>query len=111
MGAGQGKRGKRITKNRQEEEAKRHPETSVRQVTFKFAERVSKTLPERVPPPEKRFGRAVSFFLRPRFYHFLLAEERLKNWEKYAKAEDMVWKESATRWPKARPTKIVSSKS
>jgi hypothetical protein len=65
--------------------ARENPSTSARQVTFKFSELVTRDLPKCVPPPEKRTGRAISFFLRPRFYHYLPANERPSDWEKYAK--------------------------
>lgn len=64
--------------------AKAHPETSVRQVTIRFGEIVTKYLPACVEPPEKKAGRAVTFFLRPRLYHYLAENERPLNWEKYA---------------------------
>ena len=85
--------------------AKDHPETSVRQVTFKFAELVTKVLPACVPPPEKRFGRAVNFYLRPRFYHYLPAEQRPKDWEKSAKEDEIAWKEECEAMAKAKANK------
>lgn len=64
---------------------KDHPKTSVRQVTLKFAELVTKDKPDCVEALEKKSGRAFSFFLRPKFYHMLPENERPENWEKYAR--------------------------
>lgn len=85
--------------------ARDHPSTSVRQVTFKFSEVVTRILPECVPMPEKRFGRAVSFYLRPRFYHYLPAEERPNNWEKYAKEDELAWEEECHTLAKLKKSK------
>jgi len=65
--------------------ARDHPKTSVRQVAFKFSEVVTRVVPACAGAPEKRFGRAVSFFLRPRLNHYLPVEEQPKIWEKHAK--------------------------
>jgi len=72
---------------------KDHPETSLRQVTMKFSNITTKTLPACVPPPEKHAGRAFCFFLRPRYYHLLPEDERPDEWKKYAKEDEVVWKE------------------
>jgi len=73
--------------------ARDNPSTSIRQVTFKFSELVTRDLPPCVPAPEKRAGRAISFFLRPRFYFYLPPEERPSDWEKYAKIDERAWQE------------------
>ena len=64
---------------------KDHPKTSVRQVTLKFAELVTKEKPDCVETPEKKAGRAFNFFLRPKYYHLLPDDERPQNWKMYAK--------------------------
>lgn len=64
---------------------KDYPKTSVRQVTLKFAELVTKEKPDYVEALEKKAGRAFSFFLRPKYYHLLPEDERPENWEKYKK--------------------------
>lgn len=70
-----------------EEFAKETPSASIRQVTFKFGELVTKDCPPCITPVkrEKRSGRAFTFYLRPRFYHMVPEEMRPENWEKYAK--------------------------
>lgn len=70
-----------------------HPETSVRQVTFKFSEVTTRTLPGCVPEQEKKGGRAFMFYLRPRYYHLLPEGERPNDWEKYAQEDEILWKE------------------
>ena len=64
---------------------KDYPKTSVRQVTLKFAELVTKEKPDYVEALEKKAGRAFSFFLRPKYYHLLPDNERPDEWEKYKK--------------------------
>ena len=78
---------------------KDHPSVSIRQVTFKFAEITTKSLPECIPKPEKPKGkgRAFTFFLRPRFYHLLLPEQRPDDWEKYATQDELLWKEECQK--------------
>ena len=61
-----------------------YPKTSIRQVTMKFSEITTKELPKCIPQPEKAKGRAIHFFLRPRFYKLLSKESRPENWEKFA---------------------------
>ena len=85
--------------------ARDHPTTSVRQVTFKFSEVVTRVIPACAGAPEKRFGRAVSFYLRPRFYHYLPVEDRPKNWEKYAKEDELAWKEECQALAKIKKSK------
>jgi hypothetical protein len=67
--------------------ADEHPTISVRQVTIRLGEITTRELPACVKPPEKKNGRAFMFYLRPRFYKYLSADERPEEWEKYA-AED-----------------------
>jgi len=78
---------------------KDHPSVSIRQVTFKFAEITTKTLPGCIPKPEKTKGkgRAFTFFLRPRFYHLLPEDERPNDWEQYAKEDEILWKEECQK--------------
>merc|ERR1712048_1151433 len=72
---------------------KDHPLVSIRQVTLKFSELTTRHPPGCVPEPEKikGTGRAFLFFLRPRFYYLLPEKERPRNWEKYAKEDDISW--------------------
>ncbi len=76
-----------------------HPEASIRQVTFKFADLTTKDRPSCVPQPEKPKGkgRAFTFYLRPRFYHMLPEEERPKDWERYAKEDEVKWREECRK--------------
>lgn len=78
---------------------KDHPEVSIRQVTFKFADITTKYLPGCIPKPEKPKGkgRAFTFFLRPRFYHLLPENERPPEWEKYAKQDESLWDEECQK--------------
>lgn len=62
---------------------KDHPMTSIRQVTIKFSEVVTKDLPACISPPEKRSGRAFNFYLRPMYYYMLPESERPDEWEKH----------------------------
>lgn len=73
--------------------AEDNPSISVRQVTMKFSDITTRTLPGCVPPPEKKSGRAFLFFLRPRYYNSLSESERPDDWEKYAHEDDVLWKE------------------
>jgi hypothetical protein len=78
---------------------KDHPEVSIRQVTFKFADITTKDLPGCIPKPEKPKGkgRAFTFFLRPRFYHLIPENERPPEWEKYAKEDEILWEEECLK--------------
>lgn len=68
-----------------DEFVKDYPDTSNRQVTFKVAELTTKDKPACAPDPKRRDGpgRAVHFYLRPRFYHMLPEADRPEGWEKY----------------------------
>lgn len=70
-----------------------HPDISVRQVTMKFSDITTRTLPSWVPPPEKKSGRSFVFYLRARFYHLLLENERPNDWEKLAEEDEALWKQ------------------
>lgn len=78
-----------------QEYSKAHPAVSIRQVTFKFADITTKDRPECVPKSEKPKGkgRAFIFYLRPIFYHLLAKEERPEDWERYAKEDEVIYKE------------------
>jgi hypothetical protein len=73
--------------------AEEHPTVSVRQVTLKLGEITTKDLPGCVNAPEKKSGRAFMFYLRPRFYKYLPAEDRPQGWEKYAEIDENKHKE------------------
>lgn len=71
--------------------AEEHPTVSVRQVTLKLGEITTKEMPACVKPPDKKNGRAFMFYLRPRFYKFLPADERPEGWEKCAEIDERSW--------------------
>ena len=71
--------------------AEEHPTVSVRQVTLKLGEITTKDMPPCVKPPEKKQGRAFMFYLRPRFYKHLPADERPEGWERYAELDERAW--------------------
>lgn len=83
---GTGERMKLITQFAEE-----HPTVSVRQVTLKLGEITTKEMPACVKPSDKKTGRAFMFYLRPRFYKYLPAEERPDGWEKYAEMDEKAW--------------------
>jgi len=69
-----------------------YPDASVRQITLKFADIVTKVLPECVPPvTEKRKGKGTVFYLRPRMYRLLPAADRPDDWEAYTEEDEMLW--------------------
>lgn len=69
-----------------------YPDASVRQVTLKFADIVTKMLPECVPPvTEKRKGKGTVFYLRPRMYRLLPAQDRPDDWEAHNEEDEMLW--------------------
>merc|ERR1719491_1142831 len=68
-----------------------HPATSLRQVTVKFGEVTTKVAPAGITPPEKINGRAVSFFLRPKFYPVIPEEDRPEQWERHASEDEKLW--------------------
>mmetsp|Transcript_1510 Transcript_1510/g.2171 ORF Transcript_1510/g.2171 Transcript_1510/m.2171 type:complete len:1046 (-) Transcript_1510:64-3201(-) len=71
---------------------KDHPSVSVRQVTFKFAEITTKERPKCVLEPEKPKGkgRAFHFYLKPRYYKFLPEFDRPKDWERFARDDELL---------------------
>jgi len=73
----------------------RHPGTSARQAMIKFTEMTTKDRPTCVPLPGKKIGkgRAVFFYLRPRFYHMLPDAERPDGWEAESMADEVLWQE------------------
>lgn len=89
--------------------AEDYPSISVRQVTMKFGEITTRDVPGCVSPPEKKSGRAFLFFLRPKFYHELPEDERPEGWEKYAKEDELLWKEEkiAKKKEKAKRDQLV----
>jgi len=74
---------------------KDHPMTSIRQVTIKFSEVVTKDLPACIPPPEKRSGRAFNFYLRPMYYYMLPESERPDEWEKHMLEDEALSKQQS----------------
>jgi hypothetical protein len=73
-----------------------YPHISVRQVTIKFQEVTTRTMPSWMPVPEKK-GRAFMFYLRGRFYPLLPENERPANWEKYAAEDEALFKEEQVK--------------
>lgn len=90
-----------------DEFVKDYPDTSNRQVTFKVAELTTKDKPACAPDPKRRDGpgRAVHFFLRPRFYHMLPEAERPEGWEKHAKEDELAWQEEVRQEEDAKREK------
>ena len=75
-----------------------YPDSSVRQVTIKFGEVTVKKRPEcvneRPKEPIKRRGKGGVFYLRPRMYHLLPADEQPQcDWQKYADEDENIWEE------------------
>lgn len=68
-----------------------YPDISVRQVTFKFAEITTKDCPPGITPPEKKSGRAFQFYLRPRLYDRLPADDRPTDWERLMIDDEILW--------------------
>ena len=87
-----------------------HPSISVRQVTMKFSEITTRTMPSWMPVPEKK-GRAFMFYLRPRFYHLLPEDERPENWQKHASDDEVLWKEEKLQKEKEKNQKDEKMKS
>jgi hypothetical protein len=82
-----------------------YPDISVRQVTMKFSDITSKTLPSWIPPPEKKSGRSFMFYLRARFYHLLPENERPNDWEKLAEEDELLWKQEQLEKKKEKEQK------
>lgn len=70
-----------------------HPTISIRQVTIKLSEITTRDRPAWIPEPEKKQGRAFMFYLRPRFYKYLPANERPADWEALAEEDERKWQE------------------
>ena len=87
-----------------------NPAISVRQVTLKFSDITTRTMPACIPPPEKKSGRAFMFYLRPRFYKYLPEDERPENWEKYAAEDDALWKQEKIEKQKEKEQKAEKIK-
>jgi len=89
-----------------------HPEASNRQVTFKFSELTTKDRPACIAKPEKPKGkgRAITFYLRPRFYHMLPEEQRPKDWETYANEDELKWKEERRKEKELKDLKVQQMK-
>lgn len=81
-----------------------HPSISVRQVTIKFSEITTRTMPSWMPVPEKK-GRAFMFYLRGRFYHLLPEDERPENWQKYAEEDEALFKQEQLQKEKEKKQK------
>jgi len=85
---------------------KDHPVTSIRQVTLKFSLLVTKKIPGCVSEIEKKSaGRVFSFYLRPKFYRLLSAEERPANWAKYADEDEQLFQREAVKKEKENAKK------
>lgn len=83
-----------------------HPTISMRQVSMRLAEMTTKDRPACVPQPTGKTGRAVIFYLRPRYYKYLLPEDRPNEWELYAELDEVLWqKEENERLEKKAASK------
>jgi len=68
-----------------------HPLISMRQVSIKLADITTRNRPACVGPPTGKTGRAVVFYLRPRYYKYLRPEQRPPDWERYAEADEVLY--------------------
>lgn len=68
-----------------------HPTISMRQVNMKLAEITTRNRPDCVSEPRGKVGRAVTFYLRPRYYKYLEEDQRPRDWERYAEADEALW--------------------
>jgi hypothetical protein len=83
-----------------------HPTVSMRQVSMKLNEITTRDRPACVPESTRKAGtRAVTFYLRPRFYRYLPEDERPADWERYAAADEAL----STTEAKPAPGSAVSS--
>ena len=79
--------------------AQAHSQVSIRQSTIKFVELTTKDRPVCMGEIKKEDrkgmgkGRKVKFYLRPRFYHMLLEDDRPEGWEEAAKQDELLWQE------------------
>lgn len=91
---------------------KDHPEASIRQVTFKFADLTTKDRPECIPVPEKPKGkgRAFTFYLRPRLYRMLPENDRPKDWERFAKEDELKWQDECRKAKELKDIKAQKMK-
>jgi hypothetical protein len=74
----------------------RHAGISNRQVTIRINEITTREQPPCVPTPEPKKGlkgRSYMMFLRPRFYKYLLPQDRPIGWEQYAAEDDIKWEQ------------------
>ena len=108
-----GANGTRKRMNTINEFVKDYPQASIRQVTFKFSELSTKDRPLCIPKPEKPKGkgRAFTFYLRPRYYHLLPEDERPKDWERYAKEDELKWQEECRKAKELKDLKAQQMKS
>jgi SLIDE len=66
-----------------------HPTVSMRQVSMKLTEVTTRDRPACVEETVKKAGtRAITFYLRPRYYKYLPEDERPPDWERYAAADE-----------------------
>ena len=69
-----------------------YPDISVRQVTMRFTDITTKDCPPGITPPEKKSGRAFQFYLRPKFYAYLTADDKKpENWEKLMADDEILF--------------------
>lgn len=68
-----------------------HPTISMRQVALKLAEITTRERPVCVEEPAGKVGRAVTFYLRPRYYKYLPEAERPPEWERFAALDEELW--------------------
>ena len=85
-----------------------HPTISMRQVGLKLAEITTRDRPACVPEPANKVGRAVTFYLRPRYYKYLREDQRPPDWERFAEADIAL--SEASNGGQATPDKMSSSR-
>ena len=90
--------------------AEDYPETSIRQVTLKLGEITCKEPPACVDMTGRKV-RAFMFYLRPRYYKYLLPEDRPDNWEKFAALDNQLWEmeEESKRLKKEKALKHAAA--
>lgn len=92
--------------------SKENPVVSIRQVTFKFSDITTRDRPGCIQEVEKPKGkgRAFIFYLRPKFYPLLPENERPKDWEKYAKEDEVRYEEESRKSKEEQAKKARSMK-
>jgi hypothetical protein len=89
-----------------------HPSVSMRQVSLRLNEITTRDRPACVPGSTKKAGtRAITFYLRPRFYKYLPEKERPADWERYAAADEALSTTEAKSTPGSAASSVVADSS